>query len=32
MKLSTLGRGLSSGTELEYADIETIRNALQRRT
>lgn len=27
-KLSTLGRGLSTGTELEYSDSETIKNAL----
>jgi recombination protein RecR len=27
IKLSTLGRGLSTGAELEYADLETIKNA-----
>lgn len=31
LKLSTLGRGLSTGTELEYPDTETIKNALQNR-
>lgn len=30
--LSRLGRGLSTGTELEYADKETIKNALLRRS
>ncbi len=30
-KISTLGRGLSTGTELEYSDSETIKNALQNR-
>ena len=30
-KLSTLGRGLSTGSELEYADPETIKNALKNR-
>lgn len=30
--LSTLGRGLSTGTELEYSDRDTIKNALERRT
>jgi len=29
--LSTLGRGLSTGSEIEYADAETIRNALENR-
>jgi recombination protein RecR len=29
--LSLLGRGLSTGSELEYADPETIKNALQNR-
>jgi len=29
--LSHLGRGLSTGSELEYADAETIKNALQNR-
>jgi len=28
IKLSTLGRGLSTGTEIEYADNETMKNAL----
>lgn len=31
LKVTTLGRGLSTGTELEYSDGETIRNALQNR-
>jgi recombination protein RecR len=31
VKLSTLGRGLSTGTELEYSDGETIKNALKNR-
>jgi recombination protein RecR len=31
IKLSHLGRGLSTGTELEYSDAETIRNALKNR-
>lgn len=30
-KLSHLGRGLSTGSELEYADADTIKNALQNR-
>lgn len=30
--VTTLGRGLSTGSELEYADPETIRNALTNRT
>lgn len=30
-KVTVLGRGLSTGAELEYADGETIRNALQNR-
>lgn len=30
-KLSHLGRGLSTGSELEYADPDTIKNALQNR-
>src|SRR3989338_5890883 len=30
-KLSTLGRGLSTGSELEYSDPDTIRNALKNR-
>lgn len=29
--LSTLGRGLSTGTELEYSDYDTIENALKNR-
>lgn len=32
IKISHLGRGLSTGSELEYADAETIRNALQNRS
>lgn len=31
VKISTLGRGLSTGTELEYSDNETIKNALKNR-
>lgn len=31
IKVSSLGRGLSTGTELEYSDNETIRNALENR-
>ncbi len=31
IKISTLGRGLSTGTELEYSDSDTIRNALKNR-
>lgn len=31
LKVSLLGRGLSTGSELEYADPETIKNALQNR-
>ncbi|MEK7607840.1 MAG: toprim domain-containing protein [Patescibacteria group bacterium] len=31
LKVSILGRGLSTGTELEYSDTETIRNALASR-
>ncbi|PCI19721.1 recombination protein RecR [Candidatus Wolfebacteria bacterium] len=30
--ISTLGRGLSTGTELEYSDDDTIRNALKNRS
>lgn len=30
-KMTVLGRGLSTGAELEYADSETIRNALSNR-
>ena len=29
--LTSLGRGLSTGSELEYADEETLRNALKNR-
>lgn len=32
LKISYLGRGLSTGSELEYADAETIKNALSNRT
>ena len=32
LKLSTLGRGLSTGSELEYADKETLKSALQNRS
>ncbi len=31
-KISRLGRGLSTGTELEYSDNETLRNALRNRS
>lgn len=31
LTLSTLGRGLSTGAELEYADPETLKNAFQNR-
>ena len=31
LKLSTLGRGLATGSELEYSDAETLRAALQNR-
>ncbi len=31
-KISHLGRGLSTGTELEYSDTETIKNALKNRS
>ncbi len=31
LKVSVLGRGLSTGTELEYSDAETIKNALKNR-
>jgi recombination protein RecR len=31
IKISTLGRGLSTGTELEYSDGETLKNALSNR-
>jgi len=30
-KITHLGRGLSTGSELEYADAETIKNALRNR-
>jgi recombinational DNA repair protein RecR len=30
-RISTLGRGLSTGTELEYSDSETLKSALQNR-
>ena len=32
IKISVLGKGLSTGTELEYADSETIKSALQNRS
>lgn len=32
IKVSQLGRGLSTGSELEYADAETIKNALKNRS
>lgn len=32
IKITTLGRGLSTGTELEYSDKETIVNALRNRS
>jgi len=32
IKISTLGRGLSTGTELEYSDADTIKNALKNRS
>ena len=31
LRVSTLGRGLSTGTELEYSDAETLKNALMSR-
>ena len=31
-KISILGRGLSTGTELEYSDAETLKNALKNRS
>ncbi len=31
VKISSLGRGLSTGTELEYSDNDTIKNALLNR-
>jgi recombination protein RecR len=32
ISITVLGRGLSTGTELEYSDSETIKNALEHRT
>lgn len=32
IKITTLGRGLSTGTELEYSDSDTLRNALKNRS
>jgi len=32
LKVSRLGRGLSTGTELEYSDADTIMNALKNRS
>ena len=32
IKISTLGRGLSTGIELEYPDSETLKNAFKNRT
>ena len=31
LKISSLGRGLSTGTELEYSDQDTLKNALKNR-
>ena len=31
IKVTTLGRGLSTGAELEYSDAETLQNALKKR-
>jgi recombination protein RecR len=31
LKISTLGRGLSTGTEIEYSDADTFKNALENR-
>jgi recombinational DNA repair protein RecR len=31
INISSLGRGLSTGTELEYSDNETLKNALKNR-
>ena len=31
IKISSLGRGLSTGTELEYSDQDTLKNALKNR-
>jgi len=32
LKISSLGRGLSTGIELEYSDVETLKNALKNRS
>ena len=32
VKISILGRGLSTGTEIEYVDSDTIKNALKNRS
>ena len=32
LKLTVLGRGLSTGTELEYSDADTLKNALENRS
>lgn len=32
IKISHLGRGISTGTELEYSDADTIKNALKNRS
>jgi recombinational DNA repair protein RecR len=32
IKISALGRGLSTGSELEYSDAETLRAALSNRS
>jgi recombination protein RecR len=32
IKITHLGRGLSTGTELEYSDSDTLRNALKNRS
>jgi recombination protein RecR len=31
VKITVLGKGLSTGTELEYSDTETLKNALKNR-
>ena len=31
LKISSLGRGLSTGTEIEYSDDDTLKNALKNR-
>jgi recombination protein RecR len=31
LKISALGRGLSTGTELEYSDADTFKNAIENR-